>query len=139
MIRYFDTRQSPLPNGENGPYQLECTSDQEWNNSGCPCNIIWENDVPRLITEAEKLAQKTAVEKAAALGKTIFTRLQIRRALRDLGIESTLDNLLDTSETFKKDWSDASEIDLSDTITAAALSSVSIDLDAVKLKIAGIA
>jgi len=72
-----------------------------------------------------------------ALSKTVFTKLQIRRAMRSLGNEAILDGLL-TNEAFKKDWSDAIEIDLSDPMTAAALASVQVDINAVKLQIAGI-
>jgi hypothetical protein len=72
-----------------------------------------------------------------ALSKTIFTKLQIRRAMRALGNEAILDGLL-TNEAFKKDWADAVEIDLSDPLTAQALASVQVDINAVKLAIAGI-
>lgn len=72
-----------------------------------------------------------------ALSKTVFTKLQIRRAMRSLGNETILDGLL-TNEAFKKDWSDAIEIDLSDPLTAQALASVQVDINAVKLAIAGI-
>lgn len=50
-----------------------------------------------------------------------YTRLQIRRAMQELGIEEKLDALLDASEKFKKQWSDAQEIDLYDPIVAEAL------------------
>jgi hypothetical protein len=77
----------------------------------------------------------TAAE--TALSKTVFSKLQIRRAMRALGNEAILDGLL-TNEAFKKDWADAVEIDLSDPMTAAALASVQVDINAVKLQIAGI-
>lgn len=58
--------------------------------------------------------------------QTVFTRLQIRRAMRDLGIEEKLDTLLDSSDTFKKDWNDAQDINLADPVYLQALASGSI-------------
>jgi len=66
-----------------------------------------------------------------------FTKLQIRRAMRSLGIEAILDGLL-TNEAFAKDWADAIEIDLSDPLTAQALSYVNVDINAVKIAIANL-
>ena len=51
----------------------------------------------------------------------IFTKLAIRRACRTLGLENKLDALLESNELFKKDWDDAQEIDLADSITSKAL------------------
>ncbi len=76
--------------------------------------------------------------RATALAATKFTKLQIRRAMRELSIESTLDALLNSDATFRADWLDAQEIDLADPLTVQALSSVSVDIDAVKLQIAGV-
>ena len=55
--------------------------------------------------------------------QTVFTKLAIRRAMRTLGIESKLDALLDASDTFRADWTDAQEIDLADPVLTAALAS----------------
>ena len=79
-----------------------------------------------------------AAAKTAALAQTVFTKLQIRRAMRSLGIESQLDSLLASSTEFASDWSDAQDIDTADTLTALALASASIDVEAIKLKIAGL-
>lgn len=51
-----------------------------------------------------------------------YTKLQIRRACRELGIESKLNDLLKSNEIFFADWSDAQEIDLTDTTFLLALS-----------------
>lgn len=51
----------------------------------------------------------------------IFTKLAIRRACRTLGLENKLDALLESNSLFKKDWDDAQEIDLADSITSQAL------------------
>ena len=50
-----------------------------------------------------------------------YTKLQIRRACRALGIESKLNDLLKSDALFAADWSDAQEIDLQDEILKQAL------------------
>jgi hypothetical protein len=85
----------------------------------------------------EVIETPEATAEQLALAQNIFTKLQIRRAMRVIGNEAILDGLL-TNEAFKKDWADAVEIDLSDPMTAAALASVQVDINAVKLQIAGI-
>ena len=59
--------------------------------------------------------------------RTVFAKLEIRRAMRSLGIEEKLDALLSQNETFRKDWQDAREIDLNDEITKKALESGGIN------------
>lgn len=58
--------------------------------------------------------------------RTIYSKLAIRRAMRELGIEAKLDALLNASAQFRADWTDAQEIDLSDPVLLAALQSGSI-------------
>ena len=58
--------------------------------------------------------------------RTVFSKLAIRRAMRQLEIESKLDNLLNASTQFRADWNDAQEIDLADPVLIAALGSGSI-------------
>ena len=53
--------------------------------------------------------------------QTIFTKLSIRRAMRELGIEAKLDALLNASAQFRADWTDAQDIDLADPVLIAAL------------------
>ena len=55
--------------------------------------------------------------------RTVFAKLEIRRAMRSLGIEEKLDALLSQNETVRKDWQNAREIDLNDEITKKALES----------------
>ena len=99
--------------------------------SSIPVNPILANGVVREKTQAELdagvLASKLAVNK--------FPRLAIRRAMRELGVEDNLDTLL-ANPAFGKDWADATEIDLSDVITAQAITAYGGDIDAIKLKIA---
>jgi hypothetical protein len=66
--------------------------------------------------------------------RTVYKKLDIRRAMRDLGLEAVLDAFLQ-NETFKKDWDDATEIDLSDPMVIQALASASLDVNVIKLKI----
>lgn len=58
--------------------------------------------------------------------QTIYSKLAIRRAMRELGIEAKLDNLLNASAQFRADWQDAQEIDLSDPVLLSALQAGSI-------------
>ena len=60
-------------------------------------------------------------------GSTVFTKLQIRRALRTLGQEAILDTALAASEQARKDWNDAQEIDLNDAVFKAALAEQGIE------------
>ena len=53
--------------------------------------------------------------------KKTYSKLQIRRACRALGIEYRLNGILNTNALFKADWNDATEIDLSDPILLQAL------------------
>ena len=54
--------------------------------------------------------------------QTVFSKLSVRRAMRELGIEAKLDALLNASATFRADWTDAQEIDLADPVLLQALS-----------------
>ena len=58
--------------------------------------------------------------------QTVFTKLKIRRAMRELNIEAKLDALLAASATFAADWADAQEIDLADPVLVEALTAGSI-------------
>ena len=53
--------------------------------------------------------------------KTVFTKLAIRRACRTLGLEGKLNALLEASEVFRNDWTDAQDIDLADPVLLQAL------------------
>jgi hypothetical protein len=62
------------------------------------------------------------------------SKLEIRRAMRTLGVEANLDSLL-TNEQFAKDWNDATEIELSDQLTLQAITAYNIDVNSVKEQI----
>ncbi len=70
--------------------------------------------------------------------RTVFTKLQIRRAMRALEMESVLDAILAGNATFAADWGDAQEIDLSDPVVSAAIAAAGIteeQINVVKTKI----
>ena len=50
-----------------------------------------------------------------------YSKLAIRRACRELGIEYKLNGILNTNSLFAADWHDATEIDLSDPVLLEAL------------------
>lgn len=53
--------------------------------------------------------------------QTVFNKLEIRRKLRQAGLQQDLDNLLASYPQFKKDWQDAVEIDLEEQTIASAI------------------
>jgi hypothetical protein len=61
-----------------------------------------------------------------------FEKLEIRRVFRALGQEDALDALLNSNEQLKKDWYDASIIDLNDEIVILALSNLNVDINVIK-------
>ena len=76
---------------------------------------------------AEQLLAAGYVRADAPVRKpqSVFTKLQIRRALRALNQESLLDSALE-NEAFRKDWNDAQEIDLEDEVFKQALAAKGI-------------
>lgn len=53
--------------------------------------------------------------------QTVFTKLQIRRAMRQLGIEGQLNAILSGNLQFQSDWTDAQDIDLNDSMIQDAI------------------
>lgn len=83
----------------------------------------------------EQIAQYAT---SAASTQTVFTKLQIRRAMRAIGMEETLNAILASDATFAADWADAQEIDLADSVFSAAIAAAGIteeQIAAVKTKI----
>ena len=83
----------------------------------------------------EELAQYASSSEPV---QNIFTKLQIRRAMRALEMEPVLDAILSGNATFAADWGDAQEIDLSDPVVSAAIAAAGIteeQINAVKTKI----
>lgn len=58
---------------------------------------------------------------------SIFTKLQIRRSMRKLNIENTLDGILSANFDFSKEWADAQEINVNDPIFVQAITDAGID------------
>jgi hypothetical protein len=84
--------------------------------------VKYDGDAP---LECLKLVNGEIVEmpipEPAPIPQT-YTKLQIRRALRQAGKEAMLDALLESNEEVKKDWLDAQEIALDDEMLNNALS-----------------
>lgn len=79
-------------------------------------------------------------EHPLAVVQSRFLKLDIRRAMRELGIENLLDNVLTLDDRFAKDWADApnNEIDLNDPMVSEALAADGITdehIAAIKSKI----
>lgn len=53
---------------------------------------------------------------------TIFSKLEIRRACRELNIEDKLNTVLNYNDEIKSDWNDAQVIDLNDEMFKTAVS-----------------
>lgn len=71
------------------------------------------------IIKDEKIVEK---EPEPIPKQTTFTKLQIRRAMRQLGIEDELNAILSGNFQFQSDWNDAQEIDLNDSMIQDAIS-----------------
>jgi hypothetical protein len=91
----------------------------------------WVEVIDEQLT-AEEINQASIQEQVANLNKC--SKLEIRRAMRTLGVEANLDSLL-TNEQFAKDWNDAIEIELSDELTLQAITAYNIDVNSVKEQI----
>ena len=78
------------------------------------------------LTEAEAEEWRKQHPQPPPPEQTIYSKLAIRRAMRELGIEEKLDGLLNASAQFRADWTDAQDIDLSDPVLIAALQAGSI-------------
>jgi len=133
MKRYFNIvngQITPLKAGdESGLYNMDCADEQEFLNSACPSNLVFENNAIRWKTDAER-------ERELLDSISICPKLAIRRAMRALGNEAELDAILASNEMFQKDWQDApGVIDLNDPMVVEALAGASIDMDAIKREI----
>lgn len=70
--------------------------------------------------------------------QTIFTKLQIRRAMRALNMEDQLNALLNSSPTILADWTDAQIIDLDDPVLKAAVAQAGFSQETIDTVIAEI-
>ena len=84
--------------------------------------------VPLAMDDADIQAKYTQVDESdfelkvqAEKQDGIYTKLEIRRACRELGIENKLNMLLEASADFKNDWADAQYVDLTDAVLLEAL------------------
>lgn len=67
------------------------------------------------------LLEKPVISEPEEPEKTVFSKLAIRRACRTLGLEGKLNAMLEASEVFRADWTDAQDIDLADPVLLQAL------------------
>lgn len=134
MKRYFDKNKKPLKAGVEGPYSLTCKANtNQWNDSGCAENIIWDGDVPRFRIAEE---QEAWFEKKRLDSMTKLSKLELSRALKDLNLwKEEVKSLIKASEDFDDDWSNSDVIDLTDPVFLQGFSMTSIDMDTVKRKI----
>lgn len=89
---------------------------------------------PEVIPYVAPPVETEEERRARICSQSIYRKLEIRRAMRALGQEEILDALLQ-NEQFRKDWDDATEINLSDPLVVQALSQAAIDVNSIKLKI----
>lgn len=73
------------------------------------------------VSQAEIIEGKIVKKEIKPVEKTVYTKLEIRRACRELKLENKLNALLAANSLFAADWADAQEIDLSDPILLQAL------------------
>ena len=96
-------------------------------------------DRAQISPDADEEQFKTAAARKKALAVNVFSKLKIRRAMRALGQEQVLDDLLAGNDEFARDWADSDEgIDLADDSVDTAVKAANIDVDTIKLAIAGI-
>ena len=133
MLRFFDDKKKPLKSGQEGPFSLACMDDtNDWNNSGCPDNIIWDGDVPRFRNATE---QKAYLERLQLDNMTKLNKLELARALEDLGNWKDVKTLIKSNEKFEDDWDHTEVINLEDDVFKQGFAMMSdIDMDTVKRK-----
>lgn len=68
-----------------------------------------------------KLKDGIITENYLNAGPVIFSKLDIRRALRSLNLQYILNNILESNTQFRNDWNDSTEINLNDPIFKKAL------------------
>lgn len=110
----------------------------------------WTVSIDKIATEkavgADVFARYDSISPAERiLTQSIFKKLDIRRAMRAMKTaaqiytqdnqETTLDTILESNPTLKKDWTDSTEINLDDPLVRYVLELGLIDADKVKLKI----
>ena len=84
--------------------------------------LKYEGDLPvrRLIYSGGEIVEMPEPE-VEPTPNTKFTKLQIRRCLREHGYEDVLDNILSSNYVFKKEWDDCLDIDLNDPMMKQAI------------------
>lgn len=65
----------------------------------------------------------------------IFSKRLVRKVMKDLNLETELNNLLNSSDEIKTAWEESDVFDLSDSVAQAALSGTNLDIDAIKAQL----
>ena len=90
--------------------------------------LKWDETQQLIIVDSDQ-------EKAVLDQMVHLPKLDIRRAMRDLGLETQLNTLLSYSEVFRNDWNDSELINTDDPIFIQALAMSEIKIDDIKRKI----
>ncbi len=101
---------------------IQALEEWDWTARGCPEPVI--NITDEIWNEAQGKENRVVdgvLVSTAIVRNTIFAKLAIRRACRTLGLEGKLNALLEASDVFRADWTDAQDIDLSDPVLLQAL------------------
>lgn len=93
--------------------------------------------VPLAMSDADIEARYTEIDEnefeiSIDAENQTYSKLEIRRACRELGIENKLNLLLESSAEFKNDWLDAQCIDLTDSVLLEALKAGKFTDDEIK-------
>ena len=99
--------------------------------------IIYNPTVDQMLAAGYEWVEPAPARRPAP--KNTYTKLEIRNAMRDLGIEEKLDALIQASPKFEVEWRDAQEIDLAYPTLRQALAAGGIsreEIVAIRRKIA---
>lgn len=92
----------------------------------------FENPIYAYEIKDNKIVDKIIPPPEPEPEKTEFSKLQIRRAMRKLGMEDLLDQIIYSNYDFQKDWNDAQTIDLNDSMIQSAIENGLISQDTIK-------
>ena len=95
--------------------------------------IKFDKSIDNYVIVSGNIVEKNISEELQEEGPLYVTKLQIRRAMRALGVENVLNSILASNDQFKNDWTDAQEIDLNDpmvqqVVTLGIISQETFDL-----------
>lgn len=118
----------------NDGNKINVDKDLNWLNE----NGFIDYDIEELNEIIKQNERNEAISQLTLNG--VFTKLQIRRALRNMQLpnekkeifttcntyEDVLDTIIDNNESFKKEWNDAQDISINDAFMVSGFNSASI-------------